>query len=69
MTDDEYARELFSAMLEEAQQDLLDGMERAGHRCIKKAELKVYSRLCWILRRVFAERCRWLLCQITLRVD
>ena len=46
MTDDEYARELYSAMLEEAQQDLLEGMERAGQRCIKKAELKVYSRLC-----------------------
>ena len=45
MTDEEYARELYSAMLEDAQQALLNGMERAAQRCVKKAELKVRSLL------------------------
>ena len=43
MTDEEYVRELYSAMLEDAQQALLAGMERAAQRCVKKAELKVHS--------------------------
>ena len=42
MSDDEYTRELYSAMLEDAQKDLLAGMERAAQRCVKKAELKVH---------------------------
>ena len=41
MTDDEYVRELYSAMLEDAQQELQEGMQRAAQRCVKKAELKV----------------------------
>ena len=41
MTDDEYVRELYSAMLEDAQQELQAGMQRAAQRCVKKAELKV----------------------------
>ena len=45
MSDGEYTRELYSAMLEDAQQDLLAGMERAAQRCVKKAELKVWSSL------------------------
>ena len=45
MTDDEYVRELYSAMLEDAQQELQAGMQRAAQRCVKKAELKVS--MCW----------------------
>ena len=45
MSDEEYMRELYSAMLEDAQQDLVAGMERAAQRCVKKAELKVQSSL------------------------
>ena len=41
MTDDEYVRELYSAMLEDAQQELQAGTRRAAQRCVKKAELKV----------------------------
>ena len=41
MTDEEYVHELYNAMLEDAQQGLVSGMERAAQRCVKKAELKV----------------------------
>lgn len=52
MTDEEYAHELYSAMLEDAQQALLDGMERAVQRCVKKAELKVHSQATAELHRI-----------------
>ena len=45
MTDDEYVRELYSAMLEDSQQELQAGMQRAAQRCVKKAELKVGASL------------------------
>ena len=48
-------RELYSAMLEDAQQNLVAGMERAAQRCVKKAELKVqyyFKGLSGHLRRV-----------------
>lgn len=51
MTDEEYVRELYSAMLEDAQQELQDGMQRAAQRCVKKAELKVSTSLHWPLVR------------------
>ncbi len=41
MTDDEYVHELYSALLEDSQQELQQGMQRAAQRCVKKAELKV----------------------------
>jgi hypothetical protein len=41
MSDDEYIHELYSAMLEDSQQELQQGMQRAAQRCVKKAELKV----------------------------
>ncbi|CAK0787776.1 hypothetical protein CVIRNUC_010998 [Coccomyxa viridis] len=40
MTDEEYVRELYSAMLEDARQELQEGMQRAAQRCAQKAELK-----------------------------
>ena len=41
MTDDEYVHALYGAMMEDAEQDLQAGMQRAAQRCVKKAELKV----------------------------
>ena len=45
MTDEEYVRELYSAMLEDARQELQEGMQRAAQRCVKKAEVKVDTSL------------------------
>ena len=42
MNDDECCvQALYSAMMEDAEQDLQAGMQRAAQRCVKKAELKV----------------------------
>lgn len=41
MTDDEYVHALYNIMMEDAEQDLQAGVQRAAQRCVKKAELKV----------------------------
>jgi hypothetical protein len=43
LSDEEYVRELYEAMLEEGRDDIERGMERMAQRAVRKAELKVAS--------------------------